>query len=151
MKEKLLDLLRSEGLKSGQFAELLGISQGVVSHLLAGRNKPSFDLLQKILSRFPRINPDWLLLDSPQMYRDGSAGFAAPDSGPHGGTPSANLFSSSESALSEVASEPQQPLPPKTPPANLLQQTVPSDPQKRVERIVIFYEDRTFESYTPEN
>ena len=43
-----------------------------ISHILSGRNKPGFDLLQKILRRFPRINPDWLLLDSPQMYRSDS-------------------------------------------------------------------------------
>lgn len=69
MREKLLDLMRSEGLKPSQLAELLEINPAGISHILAGRNKPGFDLLQKILRRFPQINPDWLLLDSLQMYR----------------------------------------------------------------------------------
>ena len=71
MKAKLHHLIKSEGLTASRFAEMLEIQPAGVSHILAGRNKPSFDLLQKILRRFPKINPDWLLLDSEQMYRDG--------------------------------------------------------------------------------
>ena len=71
MREKLLDLMKAEGLKPSQLAEMLEINPAGISHILAGRNKPSFELLQKILRRFPRINPDWLLLDSKQMYRNG--------------------------------------------------------------------------------
>ena len=69
MKEKLQQLMKSEGLTSSRMAEILGIQPSGISHILAGRNKPGFDLLQKILRRFPRVNPDWLLLDSEQMYR----------------------------------------------------------------------------------
>ena len=58
MREKLLDLMKNEGLKPSQLAELLEINPAGISHILAGRNKPGFDLLQKILRRFPRINPD---------------------------------------------------------------------------------------------
>ena len=57
MREKLLDLMKNEGLKPSQLAELLEINPAGISHILAGRNKPGFDLLQKILRRFPRINP----------------------------------------------------------------------------------------------
>lgn len=73
MREKLLALMKSEGLKPSQLAELLDINPAGVSHILAGRNKPGFDLLQKILRRFPRISPDWLMLDAERMYRDQSA------------------------------------------------------------------------------
>ena len=69
MREKLQKLMASEQLTASRFAELLGIQTSGVTHLLGGRNKPSFDLVQKILRRFPHINPDWLLLDSEQMYR----------------------------------------------------------------------------------
>ena len=71
MKAKLQHLIKSEGLTASRFAEMLEIQPAGVSHILAGRNKPSFDLLQKILRRFPKINPDWLLLDSDKMYREG--------------------------------------------------------------------------------
>ena len=78
MREKLLDLMKNEGLKPSQLAELLKINPAGISHILAGRNKPGFDLLQKILRRFPRINPDWLLLDSDKMYRDSEPEQSAP-------------------------------------------------------------------------
>ncbi|MFR9582707.1 MAG: helix-turn-helix domain-containing protein [Rikenellaceae bacterium] len=66
--------MKSEGLTPSRLAEILEIQPSGISHLVSGRNKPGFDLLQKILARFPRINPDWLLLDSDQMYRaDASA------------------------------------------------------------------------------
>lgn len=66
--------MKREGLKPSQLAEMLGINPAGISHILKDRNKPSFDLLQKILRRFPQINPDWLLLDSTQMYRDEHTG-----------------------------------------------------------------------------
>ena len=53
MREKLLDLMKNEGLKPSQLAEQLEINPAGISHILAGRNKPGFDLLQKILRRFP--------------------------------------------------------------------------------------------------
>lgn len=88
MKAKLQHLIKSEGLTASRFAEMLEIQPAGVSHILAGRNKPSFDLLQKILRRFPKINPDWLLLDSEQMYRDGwnEAGEAVASAGDGGST-----------------------------------------------------------------
>lgn len=88
MKAKLHHLIKSEGLTASRFAEMLEIQPAGVSHILAGRNKPSFDLLQKILRRFPKINPDWLLLDSEQMYRDGwnEAGEAMASLGANGST-----------------------------------------------------------------
>ncbi|WP_300886837.1 helix-turn-helix transcriptional regulator [uncultured Alistipes sp.] len=69
MKDKLLQLMKSEGLTSSRLAEMLEVQPSGISHILSGRNKPGFDFLQKILRRFPQINPDWLLLDSGAMYR----------------------------------------------------------------------------------
>ncbi|MFI3265333.1 MAG: helix-turn-helix domain-containing protein [Rikenellaceae bacterium] len=70
MKDKLAYLMKSEGLTTTRMAEILDIQPSGVSHIISGRNNPRFDLLQKILRRFPRINPDWLLLDAPNVYRD---------------------------------------------------------------------------------
>lgn len=69
MQTKIKQLMESEGLTTSRFAELLAIQPSGVSHIVSGRNKPSFELLQRILRRFPQVNPDWLLLDSEQIYR----------------------------------------------------------------------------------
>lgn len=71
MREKLLKLMKSEKLSSSRLADMLEIQPSSISHILSGRNKPSFDFLVKILRRFPTLNPDWLLLDAEQMYRSG--------------------------------------------------------------------------------
>ncbi len=62
--------MKHEGINSTRLAEILGIQASGISHIMSGRNKPSFDFLLKLLQRFPQISPDWLLLDKGPMYRD---------------------------------------------------------------------------------
>lgn len=172
MREKLLALMKNEGLKSSQLAEMLEINPAGISHILAGRNKPSFELLQKILHRFPRINPDWLLLDSPQMYRsndeaDGQPGNPA-STNPSQAKPEAGmnadfgLFGNHAPQISEnsratnqagrVASAASG-----TSAAGngagvesaIVSEIISKQNHAAVRRIVIFYEDQTFECYFP--
>lgn len=70
MQERLKKLMKDEGLNSTRLADLLGIQASGISHIMSGRNKPSYDFLIKLLRRFPQINPDWLLLNKGPMYRD---------------------------------------------------------------------------------
>lgn len=62
-------LMREFNLNSAQFAEEVGIKNSTLSHILNDRNKPSLDVLKKILGRFPKINPEWLILDIGKMFR----------------------------------------------------------------------------------
>ncbi|MEG1841648.1 MAG: helix-turn-helix transcriptional regulator, partial [Alistipes sp.] len=139
MKEKLLNLMKSEGLTSSRLAEILEIQPSGISHILSGRNKPGFDLLQKILRRFPRINPDWLLLDSEIMFRT--------DDTPVGATgkmqESSDLFASVASAAfsaSESIPSPSTATVEKNQPPYALSTT------SEVVRVTVFYADCTFES-----
>ena len=66
MKEKLQELLDRENLRPGQLAERLDVNPASISQFL-----------QKILRAFPKLNPDWLLLDSAQYERDGATAPAA--------------------------------------------------------------------------
>lgn len=157
MKDKLLALMKSEGLKPSQLADILEINPAGISHIMAGRNKPGFDLLQKILKRFPQIDPDWLLLDSESMYRRSyhisstTVSAASPLSVETGAEIRDGLFSrstgvSEQAACSEADS--------KTSSAQLssIPVTLQSVSEKRgaaVERIVIFYSDHTFEYFLP--
>ena len=68
MDEKLRILMQRENLTASKLAEILEIKPAAVSHILSGRNKPSFDLLCKIVNRFPQINPYWLLGDAQEMH-----------------------------------------------------------------------------------
>ena len=148
MKEKLLQLMKSEGLTSSRLAEIHEIQPSGISHILSGRNKPGFDLLQKILRRFPRVNPDWLLLDSSQMYRPDSE---LPSNSNADTTSGSNLFQpiteGADSAVAETA----------TNAATLqtsLQETDSNgksgDSQRRISRIILVYDDHSFEALTPQ-
>ena len=68
MKERLIQLLDLEQLSPSKFADLIGVQRSSISHVLSGRNKPSFDFLQKTLKAFPGLNASWLLLGEGTMY-----------------------------------------------------------------------------------
>ena len=69
-KERIEKIIESEGLSSSQFASEIGISIPNMSHIISGRNKPSLDVLKKILERFKTISSDWLILGIGPMYRE---------------------------------------------------------------------------------
>ncbi len=150
MREKLLVLMKNEGLTSSRLAELLGIQPSGISHILAGRNKPSFDFVQKVLRRFPRINPDWLLLDSEQMYRDlpeensqPSENALFPDTNEVNPNEQQNREqqTTSQVTATSVGSPSSWAVP------NL--SNAKSD-NRAIKRIIVLYHDHTFESYDPE-
>ena len=68
MKDRLIQLLDLEQLSPSKFADLIGVQRSSISHVLSGRNKPSFDFLQKTLKAFPGLNASWLMLGEGTMY-----------------------------------------------------------------------------------
>ena len=144
MREKLQKLMASEQLTASRFAELLGIQPSGVTHLLGGRNKPSFDLVQKILRRFPHINPDWLLLDSEQMYRaDAELTNDQPNqtSNEVAETPVnvEKISATQNTTISEGS----------TSANNSIERLAPIGAVKRknVKRVIVLFDDHTFESF----
>lgn len=61
-KDRLAHILRSKNLTGSQFAGLMGIQPSNVSHLLSGRNNPSLDFLMKLKETFPEYSFDWIIL-----------------------------------------------------------------------------------------
>ena len=137
MDEKLRILMQNENLTASKLAEILEVKPAAVSHILSGRNKPSFELLCKIVNRFPHINPYWLLGDATEMRnvaaQNSSQAPAVPTSG--------NLFddqntTSMQSANSNIA-----------PSATNLTSTVLG--RSDIEKIIIVYRDQSFEELHP--
>jgi hypothetical protein len=69
LNKRVLSVMEAKNLSKTAFASLLDISLPVLTHIGSGRNKPGIDLITKILTQFPDISPDWLLLGSGTMYR----------------------------------------------------------------------------------
>lgn len=177
MRAKLELLINSEAnLTQSGFAEMLGIQPATVSHILSGRNKPSCELLQKILTRFPNVSADWLLLDNGDMLRDKSKtpsgmplaqqslselslpnGPVAPDKPTNTGTKTEHPDLQQRTIFSTSSSQPS---------SGLVQsdgktvgdlhimdiefpQTIPPQTQagSRVEMVIVLYEDKTCRTY----
>lgn len=68
-KTKIELLMKEFNLNSAQFAEEVGIKIATLSHILNDRNKPSLEVLKKIMSRYKQVNPEWLILDTGSMFR----------------------------------------------------------------------------------
>lgn len=49
------------GLSASGFADKIGVQRSSLSHLLSGRNKPSLDLVLKIVENFPDVDLYWIL------------------------------------------------------------------------------------------
>ena len=59
--ERLQMVIKMNGMNNASFADEIGVQRSSISHVLAGRNKPSIDFIQKILKTFPKVNADWLI------------------------------------------------------------------------------------------
>lgn len=80
MVERIRTLLESRQLTPTQFADLIGVARPTVSHILSGRNKPSLEVVQRILAAMPELAIPWLLNGSEPMLAatGGRARDAAP-------------------------------------------------------------------------
>ena len=155
MREKLQQLMNAEQLTGSKLAEYLGIQPSSISHIMGGRNKPSLDFVQKILQRYPRINPDWLLLDSDEMYRPQTS--PAPSIDNNSLLPFAGSDTPSEESISQPVAATPDPAPqPSTTSTNSSAEAMAmfgsasSTQHGGVKRVIVLYEDRTFESYEPQ-
>ena len=70
MYQRLKNWMESEGLKSSALADIIGVNRATISHILSGRNKPSIDFLEKLLSAYPNINANWLISGIGYMHSD---------------------------------------------------------------------------------
>ena len=134
MKERILKVMETEGYSQAQFAAEIGIQRAAMSHIISGRNNPSLDVLLKILRRFPSVSTDWLLFGNGPMTK--SAQPAAPAENTTVPTDSNVAFADSI-ASSLVHQEKERVV------------TV-EKPAKTISKIMVFYTDNTFDTYTLE-
>ena len=59
--ERIAIIIKELGLNNNSFSKIIGVNPTIIHNIIKGRNKPSFDLMQKIISSFDNINIDYLL------------------------------------------------------------------------------------------
>ncbi len=78
MVDRIRELLLIRQLTPTQFADAIGVARPIVSHIMSGRNKPSLEVVQKVLAAFPDLAMPWLLNGSGPMLAASSAPTAGP-------------------------------------------------------------------------
>jgi transcriptional regulator with XRE-family HTH domain len=69
LNKRVLSVMEAKQLTRSGFSAALEVSLPVLTHISSGRNKPGLELIQKILTTFSEVDPDWLLLGKGQMFR----------------------------------------------------------------------------------
>jgi transcriptional regulator with XRE-family HTH domain len=70
MKNRILKILNNERISATKFADIIGVQRSSISHIISGRNKPSFDFIYKTIEKFPDINAEWLINGKGNMYKE---------------------------------------------------------------------------------
>ena len=70
MNTRLKQFLAAENISQAQFADSINVVRASVSHVLAGRNNPSYDFIKAIMDHYPQLNIEWLILGKGKMYKD---------------------------------------------------------------------------------
>ncbi len=167
MKERLIQLLDLEQLSPSKFADIIGVQRSSISHVISGRNKPSFDFLQKTLKAFPGLNASWLMLGEGTMYEQMRRNVSGNlfDSPVPPEEPSQEHISTfekghtdSEAIETPITSEPEPEKVPESPtPAQLTETSLQEETlkdlttggTKRIVQVMVIYEDDTFKALLP--
>ena len=151
MHDRLKRFLEMEGLSPARFAEELGIQRSGVTHLLDGRNKPSFAFLQKMMTAYPELNYEWLILGKGRPYK----GDYMPEKRESTGSES-DLFMEREeygteetvdytSDYQQFEEEIRSSQPAENQKSEELPTAIPSKTGKKIARILVFFNDGTYE------
>ncbi|MBK6978756.1 MAG: helix-turn-helix transcriptional regulator [Cytophagaceae bacterium] len=60
LRDKIEKLIIGLGLSAARFADYINVSRPIISHILSNRNKPSLEIIQKIISKFPELGYEWI-------------------------------------------------------------------------------------------
>lgn len=69
MKDRIFLLIETKELTFGKFADEIGVERSTMSHIKSDRSKPSLDMAQKVLERYPEVSAEWLILGRGPMFR----------------------------------------------------------------------------------
>jgi len=146
MKDRLVKFLQSESLTASKFADEIGVQRSSVSHILSGRNNPSYEFIIKTLHRFPKLNAEWLLMGSGDMYKGITQGELFTETGQESNISIQNhdeeKISGSQKVISEttiLSSE------------NSMDSTSLSKEisgKAKVTRVILLYDDHSFSFYS---
>lgn len=69
-KERIEYIILEKQLSNTEFCAKANIAPATLSHILSGRSKPSLAILRNVVTGFPDLSPEWVLLGTGNMYKD---------------------------------------------------------------------------------
>ncbi len=146
--ERILQFMKAKDIGSGILADRIGVQRSSISHILSGRNKPSYDFLQKFLEAFPDVNAEWLLTGKGNMLK------APVQKGLFGQEEAVPVTEPEEKEPPEAAAslqdEEQAPYGTQHAPASVIPPESGKQPvQGKIVRVILLYDDGRFDSYIP--
>ncbi len=142
MRERIIKFLEVQGLSPARFADEIGVQRSSISHIISGRNNPSFDFIIKILTKYKFINAEWLMRGSGEMFSTEE--------------PKVKIVTSSEKVIQgEIFSQFKETLKLENKntlrPEDLIGKTEVPNTNKKIDKVILFYDDKTFTAFSPEN
>ena len=134
MQERFKQLLEEKNLTATRFAAMIKVNASAMSHILNGRSKPGFDVLDKIAQAFPDVNLNWLISGKGSLYNNR---ISTPAKEVEKIPVQKNLFEEEEK--NTKAEEILRPA--------VSVASIPTAKGKKVKRIILFFEDGSFEDY----
>lgn len=145
LNDKIKSVISAQALTPSHFADEIGVQRSSISHILSGRNRPSLEIIQRIVKRFPEVTYEWLLENESEGPEPPT--FRPTERQVYLNSPSTvNSKSGTAPSVSRTQSE-ASPKPVSSVPGNLNS----TDPvrERAIEKILIFYNDNTFTEYLP--
>lgn len=158
VRNRIKELIEQEAGSNRKFAESIGISPAIISHILSGRNNPSLAVIQAITNVYTNVNSDYLINGKGSLYLDDEKN----DTVKTGAESNRRVSALHDPAIRQVAPPEGVPLPKKEadnsretareespPPESTNVYTNVNKAKRSIERVLIFYTDKTFEEYRP--
>lgn len=153
MNNRLQQFLELENLSPARLADILGVQRSGMSHILSGRNKPGYEFIHKLLTKFPDLSADWFITGKGKPYKKGEETqiWNAPLKNSQI-TPELMANSTAENTdetpdIKSFTSEKEIPQPREN--QNLAGYKEVAKDKRSVKRVVIFYNDGSFEELYP--
>ncbi len=133
MKQRLEQFLSAENLSKAKFADSINVARAAISHIIAGRNNPSYEFIVNTMEAYPDLNIEWLLRGKGKMYKSEKTGYV-----PMQGTEDSLFFDSQEDIAGENNGQ--------VPDTEEVRHRK-SPAGSKVRKIVIFYNDGTYQEF----
>lgn len=120
--DRIKMVMKMNQLNAASFADRIGVQRSNVSHVLTGRNKPSLDFIEKMLIQFPKVNASWLISGQIQQ------------------TDVITPVKENENLITNVNQNKN---------TNVNREIASKLSDKRIVKMITFYEDFTFDEFRP--